>query len=185
MPMVRNLISKFELELGSKKKTKKLHKSLKNLVVIFFAIVLGFGLDQFKYVHTFTDGYYLFMVYLAIILSWWGYNYGTVAGKTETNLLNYIIDVILLFIYWVLIWRFRDVDVVYIFIIVKFFLYFLWEGIRHLNPKTVTNVTTYKLAALENLLFTFAILGYYLFYLALDENWSRIFIASLTITTLT
>lgn len=70
------------------------------------------------------------MAYLAVILSWWGYHYGTIAGPGETNALDYSIDCVLLVVYWFLINKREPLTVVLTLYCIMFGLYCLWELIR-------------------------------------------------------
>ena len=73
------------------------------------------------------------MAYIAIILSWRGYHFGTIVGPKETNWLNYTIDIILLTVYWFLINRRTPFESVLFWYSSMFGLYWLWEVIRFCN----------------------------------------------------
>ena len=85
-------------------KQQKEYNSLSRLVTSLFAVIFGVGLSQLS---TLTDGYdgiVLVLAYVAVILSWWGYNWGIVLTP-EMNVLNYVIDWLVIVVYWLLINR--------------------------------------------------------------------------------
>ncbi len=45
---MRNMLLKFEIDLGDSKKNDELFKSLRQLITILFAIVIGSGFIQLK-----------------------------------------------------------------------------------------------------------------------------------------
>ena len=81
---------------------KQEYRSLSELVTILFAVIFGVGLSQLGELESGYDFGILMLGYVAVALSWWGYNWGIIV-RPETNILNYIIDVVLIAIYWWLI----------------------------------------------------------------------------------
>ncbi len=123
-------ITKFRVNLGSEYKNKKLYNSLRELVVILFAVVFGVGLKKISDAETTLDYVLLTAVYIAILQSWWGYNLGVIGGPTETNKLCYAIDVILLVLYWFIINKAFNLIWVLRLFTIMFLLYIAWEAIR-------------------------------------------------------
>ncbi len=132
---LKKFINLFEVDLRNSDKNKQFHKSLKELVSILFAVVFGVGLAQLGKTTGAYDLCVLILAYLAIILSWWGYHYGTIAGRGETNALNYGIDCILLAVYWFLINKRAPLLTVLMLYWIMFALYVLWELIRQVKAK--------------------------------------------------
>lgn len=114
---------------------KQEHRSLSELVTILFAVIFGVGLSQLGELKSVYDFGVLLLAYVAIMLSWWGYNWGIIV-RPETNILNYVIDVVLIAIYWWLI-NFRDpIWIVVLGYFTMFGLYWLWEVVRVYSQKT-------------------------------------------------
>jgi cytidine deaminase len=120
-----------EVDLKDRNKNKEFYKSMKQLVTTLFAVVFGVGLSQLGEVKGNYDLFVLVLAYLAVLLSWWGYHWGTIVGPRETNGLNYLIDCVLLVVYWYLINVRSPLTYVLILYGVMFFLYFLWEVARY------------------------------------------------------
>lgn len=137
-------INLFEIDLKDNKKNKKMYDSLNALISILFAIVFAVGLSELNNIKNPIDASILILAYIAVLLSWWGYHYGTIALEKETNILNYAIDIFLLFIYWFLMNRRDSFNFILASYCIMFFLYFLWECIRlvkHRNKLTLTPLT--------------------------------------------
>lgn len=149
---LNKLISKCEIDHKDIEK-KQEYRSLSELVTILFAVIFGVGLSQLGEIKSGYDFWILVLGYLAVILSWWGYNWGIIA-QPETNILNYIIDVILIVIYWWLINLREPFWLLMLGYCIMFGLYYLWETIR-INSKLNFNKNNEKIkkAANLNLLF--------------------------------
>lgn len=135
---MKSIINYFNVDLGTREKNEELSRSLHNLITILFAVVFGVGLQKYTSIPTPTVDQYFFLslVFIVILHSWWGYHFGTIAGPVEENELCYFIDVLLLVVYWFLIEHFRNVNYLLLLFSIMFLLYFLWELVRYFNPKT-------------------------------------------------
>lgn len=130
---VHRLMNRFEIDLKSDEKNERLYSSSRELVAMLFAVVVGVGLEKINAAWGTKDPisiFQLFVVYAAIILSWWGYNFGTIEGPSETNLLNYGIDCFLLVLYWALINWWSNTEFIFSGFILMFMLYWAWELVR-------------------------------------------------------
>lgn len=124
---------KGRLDFGDK--TEKIFEALRELVNMLFAVVVGVGLEKIgKDLDTLSNPVFplifLGIVYLAIILSWWGWNFGTICGPAEDNAWLFFIDYILLILYWFLINKSHDLNWLLVLFMIMFFLYYMWELIR-------------------------------------------------------
>ncbi len=126
----KKIINWREIDLGDEKKNEEFYKSLRELITILFAVVLGVGLSQLKEYKGTYDLVILIIAYTAVILSWWGWHYGIIKGPRETNALNYLIDFFLLVLYWLLINKRAPLFLVLLMYCIMFLLYYLWELIR-------------------------------------------------------
>ena len=127
----RKAINWFEVDLKDRNKNEEFYKSMRELITILFAVVFGVGLSQLGEVKGNYDLFVLFLAYLAVLLSWWGYHWGTIVGPRETNGLTYLIDCGLLVLYWYLINVRSPLTYVLLGYVVMFLLYFLWEVVRY------------------------------------------------------
>jgi cytidine deaminase len=134
--MMSKLISWFRADLGSEFMNKKLYRSLRELVVILFAVVFGVGLSKLGEAKTVLDYALLVAVYAAVLLSWWGYNLGVIGGPAETNKLCYAIDVFLLVLYWFMIDQAFDLLWTLRLFVIMYVLYVVWELIRKTDNNT-------------------------------------------------
>ena len=130
--IIARLVKIFEIDLHDSQKNNELFKALRQLVTILFAVVLGVGLSQLKDLKSFwdADAAILYIAYLAVLLSWYGYHFGVIAGPAENNLLNYIIDCLLLIFYWLLINNRTPFSDELLWLAIMFILYIAWEFIR-------------------------------------------------------
>lgn len=174
------MISKLKLDLGSSEKNRKLFDSLRELVIILFAVVLAVGLERITQANSSVDYLLLGAVYLAVILSWWGYNLGVIAGPTETNRICYAIDIILVVLYWFMIQYAFQLKVVLFLFIGMFLLYVCWEWVR---VKDSTNSLIFQKkvekALKINVFFTILFILLLLAYLKLQSLSNLIIIAFL------
>jgi len=158
-------INKFEINTFNKSRDDKFYASLRQLVTILFAIVFGVGLAALKG-KDLTDYnlWVLVLAYTAILFSWWGYHWGTVMGPYETNWLSYVVDVLLLVIYWYLINTPSPLAHVIFWYVLMFLLYYFWEAIRCCKTEGIDGDQKQKIrkARKANLLF-FVILTLLLF----------------------
>lgn len=149
------LINKCEINTPDKSCDDKFYDSLRRLVAILFAIVFGVGLSALrdKYWGD-TSFWVVILAYIAILLSWWGYHWGTIYGPPETNCLCYLIDVSLLFVYWYLINTSTPLVFVLLWYVTMFLLYYLWESVRSCK-EDITGGQRFKIetARKANLLF--------------------------------
>lgn len=127
------IISVFEIGPTDVEK-KKEYRSLSELVTILFAVIFGVGLSQLGELKSGYDFGVLLLGYVAVMLSWWGYNWGIIV-RPETNILNYAIDVVLIANYWWLINRRSPTERVVLGYFIMFGLYWLWEVIRKYSHK--------------------------------------------------
>lgn len=138
---MRNAFLKFinrsEIDLGNKEKNIEFFKVGRELISILFAVVFALGLKRLGDFELSNflgklDFWILVLSYIAIVLSWFGYHFGIISGPIETNKLNYVIDILLLVVYWLLINKGKEkffVGVLCLFSIM-FFLYWMWEFVR-------------------------------------------------------
>jgi len=147
---MRNL---WEINLGSVEKNRDFFESLRELILILFAVVFGVGLSQLGEAKGGYDFAVLFLAYFSALLSWWGYHYGIIVGPKETNILNYFIDCGLLIVYWFLINKRSPLHVVLILYLIMFGLYTFWELVRMIETKK----KMIKNACIINGLFSFLI----------------------------
>jgi len=175
-----NLINKFEINLHDDKKNNELYKALRQLVTILFAVVLGVGLSQLEpFIHTsFWDAnaFALYIAYLAVLLSWYGYHFGVIEGPAETNLLNYIIDCFLLITYWLLINDRTPFSDELVWLATMFILYITWESIRCFQENTNSYKEQIKKAILVNAIFALIILVAWLLFKETDIWWHIVLI---------
>ena len=101
---------------------------------MLFAVVFGVGLSELGNVKGPYDLIVLALSYIAVLLSWWGYNWGTIRGPQETNVLNYFIDCLLLVVYWLLINDRSSITSILLCYSIMFLLYWLWEAVRAYKP---------------------------------------------------
>lgn len=106
--------------------------SLYNLITILFAVVIGFGAQEFTKVlkmDTFDMVYCLELAtaIIAILLSYYGYNFGIVHGPKENSFYLYFVNVLILSAYFYLV-SFKENKIVAYAVI--FLLYYIWERIR-------------------------------------------------------
>lgn len=155
-----NLINRCEIDLKNEKKTQEMCISLNSLISILFAIVFAVGLSELNIFINSIDTSILILGYIAVLLSWWGYHYGTIILEKETNILNYVIDVGLLFIYWFLINRRESLHYILLLYSMMFFLYFLWELIRFVKYRNKNNSSKeiILISSRINIIFTFIVL---------------------------
>jgi cytidine deaminase len=145
-------------EIGPRDITKKQeYRSLSELVTILFAVIFGVGLSQLGEFESSYDLGVLVLGYLTVILSWWGYNWG-IMMQPETNVLNYIIDVFLIVIYWWLINLRTPMWKVVLGYFIMFGLYWLWEEVRKYSYKMpqTNKIVIYKAVKLNLLFFVLA-----------------------------
>jgi len=160
---VSSIVNLFEINLRDESKNRDLYRSLRELVTILFAVVLGVGLSElggFKKLDLWqqSDFWVLFLAYVAVILSWWGYHWGTIVGPSETNAVNYFIDCILLIIYWYLINIREPFRFVLFCYLGMFTLYWIWEVVRSCKEqRTQWARTVIKKAIRVNFLFAMLI----------------------------
>lgn len=123
---------KGRIDFGNK--TDKIFDALRELVNMLFAVVVGVGLEKIgkdlDLIHPTFPLIFLAIVYLAIILSWWGWNFGTICGPAENNSWLFLIDYILLILYWFLINKSENLNWLLLLFLIMFFLYYVWECIR-------------------------------------------------------
>ena len=127
------LVQRFNLDLGDPDKNKEFNKSIHELITILFAVVLGLGLEELNHIdktHFISDFLLLIIGYLAVVLSWWFYHKGIIAGPKENNVLLYIVDCLLMFVYWLLINLRKPIQILLFIYTAMFLLYLLWELIR-------------------------------------------------------
>ncbi len=135
MRILKKLVGCCEIDLSNSEKNKRFGRALSELISILFAVVFGVGLSQLGELQGRHDLFVLLVGYAAITLSWWGYHYGTIEGPQETNALSYLIDVLIVALYWFLInWR-EPLYVVALLYVIMFVLYSLWEAIRWLQDR--------------------------------------------------
>jgi len=139
--LFQKILKKFEIELADKSKQEKLYESLRDLITILFAVVLGVGLSELSKVKGHQEYAIFIIAYISIFSSWWGYHWGTIIGPKETNILNYIIDCGLLIIYWYLINTRSPFCSVLLFYALMFFFYTLWELVRFFTKKGLSSQT--------------------------------------------
>jgi cytidine deaminase len=149
---IRGMIGRFEIAPTDEKK-KKEYRSLSDLVTMLFAIIFGVGLNELGEVKGGYDFSVLLLAYLAVMLSWWGYNWGIVL-RPETNVLNYLIDSLLIVVYWFLINSRAAFGWVAVGYVAMFALYWLWEVVRAHSKAPLTSTTkTVQSAGKVNFLF--------------------------------
>ena len=153
----KKFIDLFEVDLKDRNKNEKFYKSMKQLVTILFAIVFGVGLSQLGEVKGNYDLFVLFLAYVAVLSSWWGYHWATIVGSSETNRLAYLIDCFLLVVYWFLINVRSPLTEVLMWYCVMFFLYFLWEVIRYNKEERPSWQLKIKKSIKINFIFFFTI----------------------------
>jgi len=139
--LFQKILKKFEIELADKSKQEKLYESLRDLITILFAVVLGVGLSELSKVKGPQEYAILIIAYISIFLSWCGYHWGTIIGPKEANILNYIIDCGLLIIYWYLINTRSPFYYVLLLYALMFFFYTLWELVRFFTKKGLSSQT--------------------------------------------
>lgn len=126
------LVNKCNLDLGDSCHTQEFSKSSRELVTILFAVVLGLSLGEFKNIdqkHYIVDCLLLIIGHITVVLSWWFYHKGTIAGPKENNVLLYVIDYVLVIVYWLMINLRGSTQILFIYA-AMFFLYWMWELIR-------------------------------------------------------
>ena len=127
---LKKFVNYCEINLKDKNKDRQLKESLRALVTILFAVVFGVGLSQLNEVSGIDQYLILSLAYVAVLLSWWGYHWGTIVGPSETNCINYFIDILLLVVYWYLIYTKESLSLILTLYVFMFLLYLLWETIR-------------------------------------------------------
>ena len=132
---VKHMVNLFEVDLKDKTKNEEFYKSLRQLVTILFAVVFGVGLSElgkFQWPNSLgsSDFWVLVTAYTAVVGSWWGYHWGTISGPEETNVLNYLVDCLLLVVYWFLINKRESIAFVLFCYLLMFLFYTLWEWLR-------------------------------------------------------
>lgn len=157
---LNKFISIFEIRLENQADKEEFSKTLRELVTILFAVVFGTGLQQildFHVAEEFWKGtsFYLFILAnIAVVLSWYGYHWGTINGPKEYNTLCYLIDCTLVVTYWILLNKRNNFTFVLICYTSMFFLYFAWEIVRNYD-KFQANKNKVVRALRRNLAFTF------------------------------
>lgn len=171
---LKSLLCKCEIDLKAPEKNARLYGSSRELVAMLFAVVVGVGLEKINSAiktNEIFSYFQLAVVYIAIILSWWGYNYGTIMGPNETNLMNYGIDCLLLVLYWALINWWDKTEIVIFGFVLMFALYWLWELIRLSNAKrSVSDRQKISEAATINLWWTVSIGLLFIYFIFLKEK---------------
>ncbi|MGD0598051.1 MAG: cytidine deaminase [Sedimentisphaerales bacterium] len=124
------LANKCEVNFTDQKRGEKFYSSLRELVGILFAVVLGIGFSGLEKWQGIYDRSILIIAYIAVLLSWWGYHWGTIRGPQETNILNYVIDCLLVVVYWYMINVRSPITYVLLGYVAMFFLYWAWESVR-------------------------------------------------------
>ncbi|MCF7887765.1 MAG: cytidine deaminase [Candidatus Omnitrophica bacterium] len=133
MQKLLNFIFKhFEIDLKCPTKNQRLFNASRELITILFAVVLGMGFSKLGDIQPWSGEFWtLILAYFAVILSWWGYHWGTIVGVPETNVFSYLIDFFILVDYWYLINKTDDMQKTLVAYTAMFFLYMLWEIIRY------------------------------------------------------
>ena len=121
------LVRRCKIDFPSPEQTKRFQKPLSELVSILFAVVFGVGLSQLAEFDGTLDLAWLIVAYVAVLLSWWGYHYGTIIGPREDNKVLYAIDVLVIVVYWLIINYRAPVLRAFVFYAFMFLLYFVWE----------------------------------------------------------
>lgn len=132
-----------------------IYDSLKQYVAVMFSVVVAVGLCALEDANKAIDYVMILAAYLVIFLSWYGYHMGTIKGDRESNILNYVIDCILITVYWFLI---REQDFLKItgFYFFMYILYALWEYVRYVSNTNSQNLNyIYLEAAKFNLAYSF------------------------------
>ena len=152
----KKIITFGKIDLGNSNRDQdKFYKEIRGLINILFAVVFATSLSALKEFDWGYDFLILVLAYFAILLSWWGYHFGTFIGGRENNIVNILIDCGLLAIYYLLITQRHPFILVIGRYSLMFGLYFLWELVRVLEGKgKAVNV-----AAIVNLSF-FLIIGF-------------------------
>jgi len=132
---LERFVNRLEVDLKNRRKNEQFYSSSSELVRILFAVVFGVGLAELGRASGLYDWSVLFLAYTAIVLSWWGYHYATVAGPSETNVLNYFIDYVLLGVYWFLMNSRTSLFWVLALYLIMFVLYSLWELVRNVGTE--------------------------------------------------
>lgn len=148
----------FEIDLKDDKKSKEMYNSLNTLISILFAIVFAVGLSELNNIKSPIDSSILVLAYITVLLSWWGYHYGTIRFEKETNILNYIIDILLLFIYWFLMNKRDSLNHILKLYCMMFFLYFLWESIRWAKDRDKLILTSLAINAIFTVMASFLLI---------------------------
>ncbi|BBO67717.1 hypothetical protein DSCA_16470 [Desulfosarcina alkanivorans] len=169
MNAIKTLINKCEIRLDTNEKTETFYKSLRELVTFLFSVIFGIGLYQLSEVDTKYETIVLFLAYISILLSWWGYHWGKVQGPEETNVLCYVVDCLLLGTYWYLINDRYPISNVFRNYFFMFLLYWAWEAIRYLKIElSEVERSKIKKAKITNFLFT--LLMIYFLFIIYDKN---------------
>jgi cytidine deaminase len=167
--MLKRLINCFDIGIENQADKDEFSKTLRELVTILFAVVFGTGLQQildFHIVDEFWTGisFWLFVLAnVAVVLSWYGYNWGTINGPKEYNVLCYLIDCLLVVVYWILLNKRNNFTFVLICYTSMFFLYFTWEFVRSCNKSQINKNKVYR-ALWINLVFFVLTFGLFLAY---------------------
>ena len=138
LTQLKRFVHRCEVDLKDENKNKEFYKSMSELVTILFAVIFGVGLSQLREIEGTYDFVVLFLAYLAVLLSWWGYHWATIVGPSETNRLTYGLDCVLLVVYWYLINVRSPLTYVLIGYVMMFFLYCLWEVVRY-NKENISS----------------------------------------------
>ena len=137
MRFLEQIVKKFSVDLGDPARTERMLQTQRELVAILFAVVLGLGFEKFR-----LDGFFslnviasnllLIAVYFTIVMSWWGWNFGRIAG-TETNYVCFWLDGLIALVYWLMIKYAANPAtlpiLLYLYVAI-YILYALWEAVR-------------------------------------------------------
>jgi cytidine deaminase len=147
---LKKLINFCDIGIENQADKDEFSKTLRELVTILFAVVFATGLEQILDFHI-ADSFWLgisfwlfFLANLAVVLSWYGYNWGTINGPKEYNKLCYLVDCFLVVVYWLLLNKRNNFAFVLICYSLMFFLYFVWESIRICDKSPVNKNKVYK-----------------------------------------
>ncbi len=168
---LQNIVDIFEIKFKNYHEKERFFRKGQNLITIMFAVILGVGLSHLSDFSITTlnflknINFWIFVLaYLAVILSWFGYHLGIISGPLVTNILNYTIDIFLIFVYWFLINICSSKNFTWIFylLMVMFFLYYIWEGIRS-NKKGIDEKLKEKINKARKINLKYFIILFFLF----------------------
>jgi cytidine deaminase len=166
--MLEKLINYCDIKIENQAAKDEFSRTLRELVTILFAVVFGMGLQQildFHIAEKFWMGisFWLFcLANVAVVLSWYGYHWGTINGPKEYNKLCYVVDCLLVVVYWLLLNKRNNFTLVLIFYFLMFLLYFAWELVRSYNK---SQVDKYKVVQAKRINLLFSVLTFLLFIL--------------------